>query len=320
MELPHAAGLTGEARIEPWGQRKSEAHRSRGACDAIVDVQASVGQLEASVVGDIGGRPAVARGLEGSAGLELDEAHPGTSPDPMGRPDLGLLLASDLEGGMAAGPPSEVPVRSRQILEDTGVRDDASPKERQLEGERVAVGVSRLVVRTRAADRRDHVPAVVGETNVAAPIQMVRLHGPLHRDPECGGVVDEPSRRRSDIEGRVREERDLPIRVCPHLEGTTHAPGRVFQIVYQTRRRPFGNDPREVQEIQDLFEEQAVVHRTALLVGAVGMDLVAQLRPERGRATEPSLRIAGFEKQAAEDHCGQVREEVIGLETHLGVS
>ena len=60
-------------------------------------------------------------------------------------PDFRLLLAIDLEGGVACGRPRSIASCTQLILIDPGVRDETHPSDRKLEGERITMRMARLM-------------------------------------------------------------------------------------------------------------------------------------------------------------------------------
>ena len=179
------------------------------------------------------------------------------------------------------------------------------------------MGVARLVRRRGTAGRGDQDEAVAVDSRVAGIVEgQISGSGASFDHAQSIGVFEERRGLSRHPPGRVGEERDPLIRPGEARERADHAAEdlaqRLDEAVGRTR-----TPAREIQQIEPILEDQRVVHRAALFVRPVPVDLCVELG-EQGRALRaPTIRVFALEEEPRPDDPDPVREQVIGLEPDL---
>jgi hypothetical protein len=138
------------------------------------------------------------------------------------------------------------------------------------------------------------------------------------RNPDPCGVCIEVRWSCRDIDRRIIEEGDLPIGMAHRAKPRTHAvrslpPGGEVRC-----REPIGEALCQLQEIEEILEEERVIHRTPLEVAPIREDLFGQLRAEGPQARGlPPVCLRPLEEAAAEEQRLKVRPEMVAKEVIL---
>ena len=191
----------------------------------------------------------------------------------------------------------------------------AARTHRQLERQRVGVRVAHQVVGPEGGHvGQQHGVATTG-ADVAAVGQVRQAWLRLSRgDGECGGVSLQFLEVGRNAVRAVVEEPQRAVGVRHAAQPVKHARGRFAQPRRQRMHRRFGrrSGADDVQQVEQVFQRQRVVHRAALELAAIGQDLLGQFTPQNGQpAREPGLRFGTVEVQACHHQRLGVGEEVV---------
>ena len=193
--------------------------------------------------------------------------------------------------------------------------DDHAPSiERQLEGKRVGVGMAGQIV---GSDR----PHIENGDGIRATHPHVAALGEDHRavcrprrrrKAQPRRVGGDLSRRRGDALGGVVEEGDLTIRMG-HVRQPAPHPLRRRAPRFHCRIREDSRTGRcQIDQVEQVLEDERVVHRAPLEVAAVGENLLRDLAPQdRKPHAQPSVGFVARKKRAGEHQRLGIGEQVI---------
>ena len=291
------------------------------ALDPVADLDAPAAPFDAAAVHGPSGQPriAVVGALENQRHVLLRRPRghgPGPARHAVRAPDFGLVMAVDGQRVVPRIAPVVVPDVAVRVPAAARVHDDAPPVQGQLEAQSVAMGVAGLVVRPdRTAVRHEHVAGTGREAVIPAfrkgPHRFVpgRRTGPA-QPPEIPGQFGVA---RLDAQGRVVEERDAAVRVGQALGKIQHGRNQPLQPQLQRPHLGQAAGVAEVQEIQAVLQDHAVVHGAALEMTAVGQDLFGQLLGgDTQTKVQPAPGFHAVEKDPGKDQGLGVLEIVVG--------
>ena len=132
------------------------------------------------------------------------------------------------------------------------------------------------------------------------------------KDAEPVGISGKCFVARRDPERGIVEQRDLSVGVCHRGEEPKAAFGGGAPPGDDRRRDDSRPALGRVDQIEQVLDEDRVIHRAALEMAAVGELLFVQLRRDDGKAGRaPRIGLSAFEKKSCEDQRFRIGEQVI---------
>ena len=259
---------------------------------------------------------------------EPGEERAGTARHAEATPDLGLVRTIHHHRVVRRRAPQLRAQRRHLVIVGAAVHHHALPVEAELVAEHVRVGVARLVIRPAR-------PAVDEQALPARAIAVVAGVGPAdaawrgrggagrvgRQAEDTRAVIEQRRRCRRDTEGRVVEQRDVVIAgedVGEVMPGPRRrcAQRQAISLAGQSRIRL-----EQVHHVEDVLEHDAVVHRAALVMPAVGEQLPGALLHHQRHATrKPARRRRAGEERTAEHQRLRVLQQVVRAEMKLQVA
>ena len=189
------------------------------------------------------------------------------------------VLAVDLDRIMRGRRALPGPPRPEVVRRDARVGENAHGAQGKLERERVGMRMAGNVVGTDGCCIEEDLPPVAANPDVAAGIQSQYFVIGRRTDREAQGARTGTELRRcqSDPESRVVEKRYVPVRMAHRGEPREHPAGDIGPAIVGPGRNDRRENPAHREEIENVLEDDRVIHRAAFEVSAVGQNLLGEL-------------------------------------------
>lgn len=231
-------------------------------------------------------------------------------------PDFGLIPAVDGQPVMARAATVVLADLAVRILAASRIDNDPPSIQGQLEAQGVAMRVAGLVVRPdRTAVRKKDITGARREAKISAigkrqdrRIRLPRLFATQGRE-----VRRQFGMPRFDAKRGVVKEGDAAIRMSQPPGKLQHGRDHPFQFPLKRTHLIQSAGPAQIEEVQAVLQDHAVVHGAALEMTAVGQDLFGQLLGRDAQTKmQPAPGFPAVEKDPGEDQRLGVLEIVIG--------
>ena len=178
----------------------------------------------------------------------------------------------------------------------------------------------RNVVRADGRRIENDLQPVAPNPDIAARLQSENfvVGRRIDREAQRARTGAELRWRQSDPENRVVEERDVPVRMAHRGEPREHPAGDVGPALENPGREDRRKNPAHREQIENVAEDDRVIHRAAFEMSAVRENLLGELALENPEAkVEPFSGFVAFEKQPGEHQRLGVGEEMVSEEVVL---
>jgi hypothetical protein len=235
-------------------------------------------------------------------------------------PDLGLFRTPHLNRGVGTRGPREGAAFTGFISVNSSITNNPLALACEFECQGIAVGMTRLMARRRPADGSHKSKGTALEATETRGLEKARRRPITGAQPEGASVMDQCVRGVSDPQGRIPEEGNFAVGMPPNRKSTQRSGRRRLKRLQEFLGRPAGSTPGEIRQIEQVFQEQPVVHRAAFLVSPVRTELSGEFNPQPAGPAQPEIRSWAFEEQTAKNNAQQIRQQMVRAQSGLEVS